>query len=76
MTVLVTGAAGFLGRHLVASLLADGEAVVGVDNFITSDREDLATLLDRPDFRFVELDITDSAFAALGATGGDHARFL
>ena len=32
MTGLVTGAAGFIGYHVAAALLARGEAVVGVDN--------------------------------------------
>lgn len=66
MTVLVTGAAGFLGRHLVASLLADGLAVVGVDNFITSDRADLAELLGRSGFTFHEIDISTPEFRQLG----------
>ncbi|MBT4739687.1 MAG: SDR family NAD(P)-dependent oxidoreductase, partial [Rhodospirillaceae bacterium] len=33
MTVLVTGAAGFIGFHTARRLLADGETVVGIDNF-------------------------------------------
>jgi nucleoside-diphosphate-sugar epimerase len=65
MTVLVTGAAGFLGRNLVTSLLADGQQVTGVDNFITSDRRDLALLLREPGFTFHELDVTSPEFRAL-----------
>jgi len=64
MTILVTGAAGFLGRNLVAALLADGHRVAGVDSFITSDRRDLARLAAQPAFTFAELDITTPAFPA------------
>jgi UDP-glucuronate 4-epimerase len=32
MTVIVTGAAGFIGYHVTQALLARGEAVVGIDN--------------------------------------------
>jgi len=34
MTVLVTGASGFIGFHLVSALVGRGERVVGVDNFL------------------------------------------
>lgn len=38
---LVTGAAGFIGSHLIESLLLAGQDVVGVDNFVTGKRENL-----------------------------------
>ena len=57
--VLVTGAAGFLGSHLVDSLLADGHQVTGVDNFATGNRENMAHLSETKDFDFVEQDICD-----------------
>ena len=57
--VLVTGAAGFLGSHLVDSLLADGHQVVGVDNFATGNNRNLVHLDGSDGFDFVEQDICD-----------------
>jgi UDP-glucuronate decarboxylase len=55
---LVTGAAGFLGSHLCDRLLKDGYEVVGVDNFFTGRKANIAHLRDSPDFEFVRHDIT------------------
>jgi nucleoside-diphosphate-sugar epimerase len=66
MKVLVTGAAGFIGKHLVRSLLDDGHEVTGVDNFITCDRHDLASLLAEPGFRFTEIDVSKTEFSRFG----------
>lgn len=41
---LVTGAAGFIGRSLVSALLARGESVRGIDNFITGKRANVVGL--------------------------------
>jgi dTDP-glucose 4,6-dehydratase len=58
MHVFVTGAAGFLGSHLVDRLLADGDRVVGIDNFVTGSRDNLAHIdVDQP-FSFVEADVS------------------
>jgi dTDP-glucose 4,6-dehydratase len=59
MRVLVTGAAGFLGSHLCDRLLADGYRVVGMDNFITGNRANLAHLKEHPRFQFVLHDVTN-----------------
>jgi dTDP-glucose 4,6-dehydratase len=55
--VLVTGAAGFVGSHLVDSLLTDGHEVFGVDNFSTGSRENIAHLSGIQNFQFIEQDI-------------------
>ena len=57
MRVLVTGAAGFLGSHLTDRLLGEGHTVIGVDNFSTGGRENIAHLAGESRFRFEELDI-------------------
>jgi UDP-glucuronate 4-epimerase len=65
-TILVTGAAGFIGSHLAERLLARGERVVGLDNFDPFYSRDvkernLAALLEHPGFQFVEADLCDAA---------------
>lgn len=55
--ILVTGAAGFLGSHLTDALLAEGNRVVGVDNFSTGNAANLAHLKNEDRFEFVEKDI-------------------
>jgi dTDP-glucose 4,6-dehydratase len=58
MRVLITGAAGFLGSHLVERFLADGHAVVGVDNFLTGEPRNLAHLAREPRFELIEQDVS------------------
>jgi UDP-glucose 4-epimerase len=55
--ILVTGAAGFIGSHLIDRLLSDGYSVIGVDNFMRGDRRNLSQALSHPKFRLVELDL-------------------
>jgi len=58
---LVTGAAGFIGRSIVAALLERGDEVRGVDNFATGKRENLLGL---EAMEFVEGDLADPAVAS------------
>jgi dTDP-glucose 4,6-dehydratase len=58
MRVLVTGAAGFLGSHMLDALLGEGHAVVGVDNFLTGDQRNIAHLNRDAHFEFLQHDIT------------------
>jgi UDP-glucose 4-epimerase len=55
----VTGAAGFIGSHVVDRLLASGHRVVGVDNLSLGRRENLRTALGNSRFRFEVLDVND-----------------
>ena len=76
MTILVTGAAGFIGSHVAAALLDRGESVLGLDNLndyypAALKQARLDRLLPRPGFRFVKADIADRA--AIEALAPDFA---
>jgi dTDP-glucose 4,6-dehydratase len=58
MRILVTGAAGFLGSHLCDALIGDGNAVIGVDNFVTGSEANLVHLRNESRFEFLRQDIT------------------
>src|SRR5690242_15564238 len=58
--VMVTGAAGFLGSHLVDALLAEGHHVLGVDNLLTGNMRNLEHLKREPRFSFLQQDISKS----------------
>jgi UDP-glucuronate 4-epimerase len=74
MTILVTGAAGFIGYHAARRLLERGDAVVGLDNLnhyydVSLKEARLARLREHQGFRFTKLDLEDregmaSLFAA------------
>ena len=55
---LITGAAGFIGSHLVDYLLARDHEVIGMDNFITGSRANLAHIKN-PRFTLVEHNVTE-----------------
>ncbi len=57
--VLVTGGAGFLGSHLCDRLIARGDEVLCVDNFLTGREANIAHLLDHPRFALRRHDVID-----------------
>ena len=64
MRILVTGAAGFLGSHLCDRFLEDGHEVVGMDNLVTGDPDNLGHLFGHDRFRFVRHDVTEFVHVA------------
>lgn len=58
-TVLVTGAAGFLGSHLCDKLIAEGYHVIGIDNLYTGSKANIEHLAENENFRFIEHDIVN-----------------
>jgi UDP-glucuronate decarboxylase len=56
--ILVTGGAGFLGSHLCERLVEQGHDVICVDNFFTSQKTNVAHLLELPNFELVRHDVT------------------
>lgn len=76
-TILVTGAAGFIGFHFARRLLEAGDSVVGVDNLnpyysVQLKRDRLQLLRQFPSFRFETLDLADRS--AMGSLF-DNERF-
>src|SRR6056300_519693 len=57
--VLITGAAGFLGSHLCDRFIAEGMDVLGMDNLITGNMENLEHLMGHPKFTFFNNDVSN-----------------
>lgn len=57
--ILITGGAGFLGSHLCERLLAEENEVICADNLFTGRKQNIAHLMNNPNFEFIRHDITD-----------------
>ncbi len=60
--ILVTGGAGFLGSHLCERLVAQGHDVICLDNFFTSQKSNVAHLLEKPNFELIRHDVIQPIF--------------
>ena len=56
--VLVTGGAGFIGSHLCAALVEAGDDVICLDNYFTGVKDNVAALMDAPNFELLRHDVT------------------
>ncbi len=56
--ILVTGGAGFLGSHMCERFVKEGHDVICLDNFFTSQKSNVAHLLDCPNFELIRHDVT------------------
>lgn len=56
--ILVTGGAGFIGSHLCARLVDEGNEVLCVDNFFTGSKSNIEPLLDKHHFEMIRHDVT------------------
>jgi dTDP-glucose 4,6-dehydratase len=56
--VLITGAAGFLGSHLSDRMIAEGYYVIGMDNLLTGDLNNISHLFPSPYFEFYHHDVS------------------
>ncbi len=64
MRVLITGAAGFLGSHLSDRFIAEGHEVIGMDNLITGNMDNIAHLMGHERFSFFEQDVCNYIYVA------------
>jgi UDP-glucose 4-epimerase len=76
LTTFVTGAAGFIGSHLVDRLLRDGEDVIGYDNLSTGMPEFIAAARRHHNFTFIEGDLLDSQALTRGMHGAGRVAHL
>lgn len=61
--ILVTGGAGFIGSHLCARLVREGNDVICLDNYFTGSKDNIRQLLDCHNFELVRHDVTTPYYA-------------
>ena len=59
LRTVITGGTGFIGSHLCERFLDDGGEVICVDNLLTGSRRNIAALLEKPKFRFMEHNVSE-----------------
>jgi UDP-glucose 4-epimerase len=64
-TVIVTGASGFIGSHLIDRLLMKGHKVIGIDNMRTGRKENLSEAMKNDRFRLLIADIRDTNLSSM-----------
>ncbi len=69
---LVTGVAGFIGSHLAERLLKLNQKVVGLDNFVTGHRANIADFEKNANFQFLEGDVQDAEICKKALEGVDY----
>jgi UDP-glucuronate decarboxylase len=57
--IVVTGGAGFVGSHLCDRLVEQGHDVICIDNLFTSQKQNIAHLLGKPNFEFIRHDVVE-----------------
>lgn len=72
----VTGAAGFIGGHLVEALLGEGHEVVGLDDFSSGKRENAALLAQHRGFSLIEGSIADPGAVERAVSGAQFVFHL
>ncbi len=60
--ILITGGSGFLGSHLAARLIQEGNKVFCLDNFYTGDKSNIQQLISNKNFELIEQDVTSPYF--------------
>ncbi len=71
-TWLVTGAAGFIGSHLVENLLKAKQKVIGLDNFATGYQKNVDLFSKDSNYKFVDVDVSDAKACADACKGVDY----